>query len=48
MRVMFLKAVAVAAACLSVEAQAADKVSVQLDYVVRGNHAMFFVAKEKG
>jgi NitT/TauT family transport system substrate-binding protein len=29
-------------------AQAADKVSVQLDYVVRGNHAMFFVAKEKG
>jgi NitT/TauT family transport system substrate-binding protein len=48
MRVMFLKAVVVAAACLSVEAQAADKVSVQLDYVVRGNHAMFFVAKEKG
>ncbi len=29
-------------------AQAADKVGVQLDYVVRGNHAMFFVAKEKG
>ncbi len=29
-------------------AQAQDKVSVQLDYVVRGNHAMFFVAKEKG
>jgi NitT/TauT family transport system substrate-binding protein len=27
---------------------AADKVSVQLDYVVRGNHAMFFVAKKKG
>jgi NitT/TauT family transport system substrate-binding protein len=27
---------------------AADQVSVQLDYVVRGNHAMFFVAKEKG
>lgn len=48
MRVMFLKAAVVAAACLSVEAQAADKVSVQLDYVVRGNHAMFFVAKEKG
>lgn len=29
-------------------AHAADKVSVQLDYVVRGNHAMFFVAQEKG
>ena len=29
-------------------ADAADKVGVQLDYVVRGNHAMFFVAKEKG
>ena len=29
-------------------ALAADKVTVQLDYVVRGNHAMFFVAKEKG
>ncbi|MDH7795355.1 MULTISPECIES: ABC transporter substrate-binding protein [unclassified Beijerinckia] len=29
-------------------AEAADKVSVQLDYVVRGNHAMFFVAQEKG
>ena len=25
-----------------------DNVSVQLDYVVRGDHAMFFVAKEKG
>src|SRR4051794_41013839 len=48
MRVMFLKAAVVVAACLSVEAQAADKVGVQLDYVVRGNHAMFFVAKEKG
>jgi NitT/TauT family transport system substrate-binding protein len=29
-------------------AHAQDKVSVQLDWVVRGNHAMFFVAKEKG
>jgi NitT/TauT family transport system substrate-binding protein len=29
-------------------AVAADKVTVQLDYVVRGNHAMFFVAKKKG
>ena len=27
---------------------AADQVAVQLDYVVRGNHAMFFVAKKKG
>ncbi|HUN46516.1 MAG TPA: ABC transporter substrate-binding protein [Stellaceae bacterium] len=29
-------------------AQAADDVGVQLDWVVRGDHAMFFVAKEKG
>ncbi|WP_054313446.1 ABC transporter substrate-binding protein [Mesorhizobium sp. 1M-11] len=29
-------------------ALAADTVNVQLDWVVRGNHAMFFVAKEKG
>lgn len=27
---------------------AADKVTVQLDWVVRGNHAMFFVGKKKG
>ncbi len=33
---------------LSTASLAADKVSVQLDYVVRGNHAMFFVAKKKG
>ncbi len=39
---------AVIATCLSTAALAADKVSVQLDYVVRGNHAMFFVAKAKG
>lgn len=32
----------------SFTAQAADKVSIQLDYVVRGSHAMFFVANEKG
>jgi NitT/TauT family transport system substrate-binding protein len=37
-----------AAVLLSATAHAADKVTVQLDYVVRGNHAMFFVAKEKG
>lgn len=29
-------------------ARAEDEVSVQLDWVVRGNHAMFFVAKKKG
>ena len=29
-------------------AQAADDVSVQLDWLVRGNHAMFFVARDKG
>ncbi|MDC7787453.1 ABC transporter substrate-binding protein [Rhodoplanes sp. TEM] len=29
-------------------AAAADQVSVQLDYVVRGNHAMFFVGRKKG
>jgi NitT/TauT family transport system substrate-binding protein len=27
---------------------AADQVTVQLDWVVRGNHAMFFVGQEKG
>jgi NitT/TauT family transport system substrate-binding protein len=39
---------ALATLMLATSAQAADQVSVQLDYVVRGNHAMFFVAKEKG
>jgi NitT/TauT family transport system substrate-binding protein len=39
----------VSALCLfGTAANAADSVSVQLDYVVRGNHAMFFVAKDKG
>ena len=33
---------------LSTVAFAADTVTVQLDYVVRGNHAMFFVARDKG
>jgi len=37
-----------AVAAFTASAQAADQVSVQLDYVVRGNHAMFFVANEKG
>src|SRR6201996_6104646 len=36
------------AAILASPALALDKVSVQLDYVVRGDHAMFFVAKQKG
>jgi len=46
-----MKAVSLAAvliAVMSTSSFAADTVSVQLDYVVRGNHAMFFVAKKKG
>jgi NitT/TauT family transport system substrate-binding protein len=43
----FLLAVAVVTS-VSSASLAADNVSVQLDYVVRGNHAMFFVAKKKG
>jgi NitT/TauT family transport system substrate-binding protein len=46
-----MKLVSLAAAVaisFSSAAFAADKVTVQLDYVVRGNHAMFFVAKKKG
>src|ERR1700733_12771982 len=39
---------ALAATVLLTSARAEDKVSVQLDYVVRGNHAMFFVAQAKG
>jgi NitT/TauT family transport system substrate-binding protein len=46
MKALFLAAAF--AAGLASTATAADQVSVQLDYVVRGNHAMFFVAKEKG
>jgi NitT/TauT family transport system substrate-binding protein len=37
-----------AAVLATAQAQAADQVSVQLDWVVRGNHAMFFVARDKG
>jgi NitT/TauT family transport system substrate-binding protein len=37
-----------AATVLATSVQAEDKVSVQLDWIVRGDHAMFFVAKEKG
>jgi NitT/TauT family transport system substrate-binding protein len=40
--------VALAGAFVAAPAGAADQVTVQLDYVVRGNHAMFFVGKEKG
>src|SRR5579872_3369930 len=36
------------AATVASPAVAADKVDVQLDWVVRGNHAMFFVARDKG
>lgn len=46
-----MKALSLAAAIAmlaTTAASAADKVTVQLDYVVRGNHAMFFVAKKKG
>jgi NitT/TauT family transport system substrate-binding protein len=46
-----MKSVVLAAALaagLVTAAAAADRVTVQLDYVVRGNHAMFFVAREKG
>src|SRR5690349_12247382 len=39
---------AVLATVIGTSAFAADKVTVQLDYVVRGNHAMFFVAQKKG
>lgn len=43
-----LSLAAVLAMLVGTTAFAADKVTVQLDYVVRGNHAMFFVAKKKG
>jgi NitT/TauT family transport system substrate-binding protein len=40
----------VSAAMLAIgaPAQAEDDITIQLDWVVRGNHAMFFVAKDKG
>jgi NitT/TauT family transport system substrate-binding protein len=43
---MALSAIMLGAAAAT--ASAADQVSVQLDWVVRGNHAMFFVARDKG
>ena len=48
MKLIKIPSVAAVVALLSAPAFAADKVTVQLDYVVRGNHAMFFVAKKKG
>ena len=52
LRRSLIKAAALAACVgtlgFSSAALAADKVNVQLDWVVRGNHAMFFVGKEKG
>ncbi len=39
---------AVAAGTLKARAADPDKVSVQLDWVPRGDHAIFFVGKEKG
>src|SRR4051794_8345979 len=39
---------AMAALFAATQAHAQDQVSVQLDWVPRGNHAMFYVAEEKG
>ena len=39
---------AVALTLIAGPATAADSVKVRLDWVLRGNHAMFHVAKEKG
>jgi NitT/TauT family transport system substrate-binding protein len=47
-RIMVAIGVALALAMPAATALAADKVEVQLDWVVRGNHAMFFVARDKG
>ncbi len=49
-RVLFVWAATVAAALLFLAGSvaAADKVKVRLDWVFRGNHAMFHVAKDKG
>jgi NitT/TauT family transport system substrate-binding protein len=40
--------IAALAMVAALPARAADSVAVQLDWVVRGNHAMFFVGKDKG
>ncbi len=43
-----LVALLVAGAAGAGQAAEMDKVKVRLDWLIRGNHAMFFVAKEKG
>ena len=43
-----LAVVAGLASLIGTGAQAADRVTVQLDYVMRGSHAMFFLADQKG
>ena len=48
MKVLAFVSVVAVSGILGSSAIAADKIGVQLDYIVRGNHAMFFVAKEKG
>ncbi len=48
LRALALATFVASAALPAGQAMAADQVTVQLDWVVRGNHAMFFVGKEKG
>lgn len=47
-RLVPVLAIALAWALPGTAARAADKVEVQLDWVVRGDHAPFFVARDKG
>jgi NitT/TauT family transport system substrate-binding protein len=46
--VRILLLVAGLAGLINSAANAADRVTVQLDYVIRGSHAMFFLADQKG
>ncbi|MBZ0138955.1 MAG: ABC transporter substrate-binding protein [Pseudorhodoplanes sp.] len=39
---------ALLAACWAVSAMASDQVTVQLDFLLRGNHGIFFVGKSEG
>ncbi len=49
LRALFLAfGLALGAGLVPAHARAADQVTVQLDWVVRGDHAMFFVARDKG
>lgn len=41
-------AAVVAAGAAAAQAAEVDRVKVRLDWLIRGNHAMFFVAKDKG